>query len=278
MKIKSSLLALAQRLAGGRTPAPATEIELARAFAGRSMEGARSVKFSEARPEGVPQPSTPFTLSAYFDAHRTGRGIWKWAHYFEIYERHLARWVGVDSQVLEIGIYSGGSLEMWRHYFGPAAHVIGVDIEEACRAYEEPGISIAIGDQEDRNFWASFRKRFPRIDVLIDDGGHTYEQQRVTLEEMLPHLQPGGVYICEDVHGTDNRFACYARALAAELNCFAAASAGSNHGALSTTPSPFQRAVGSVHFYPYVVVIEKNRHPVESFMAPKRGTHWAPFL
>lgn len=24
-------------------------------------------------------------------------GIWKWEHYFEIYERHLARWVGVDS-------------------------------------------------------------------------------------------------------------------------------------------------------------------------------------
>ena len=38
-------------------------------------------------------------------------------------------------------------------------------------------------------------------------AGHTPEQQIVTLEEMLPHLRPGGVYLCEDVHGIHHDFA-----------------------------------------------------------------------
>jgi hypothetical protein len=33
------------------------------------------------------------------------------------------------------------------------------------------------------------------------------EQQIATREELLPHLQPGGVFLCEDLHGAYNRFA-----------------------------------------------------------------------
>lgn len=51
-------------------------------------------------------------LWEYFQAHKEGRGIFKWEHYFEIYHRHFARFVGRKVNVLEIGVYSGGSLEM----------------------------------------------------------------------------------------------------------------------------------------------------------------------
>jgi len=61
-----------------------------------------------------------------------------------------------------------------------------VDIEEACRVYENDWTSISIGDQADRGFWKRFKQEHPRIDVLIDDGGHQPEQQLATLEEMLP--------------------------------------------------------------------------------------------
>src|ERR1700693_5831036 len=63
------------------------------------------------------QPDNP--LLKYFNEHKKGPGIWKFNHYFEIYERHFARFRGQEVHVLEIGIYSGGSLEMWREYFGP---------------------------------------------------------------------------------------------------------------------------------------------------------------
>ena len=71
-------------------------------------------------------------LEAYFDSVTEGPGIWKWRHYFAIYHRHLQRFVGKAPRVLEIGIYSGGSLPMWLHYFGDGTQVYGVDIEPAC--------------------------------------------------------------------------------------------------------------------------------------------------
>jgi hypothetical protein len=40
----------------------------------------------------------------------------------------------------------------------------------------------------------------------------------------------------------------------------------------------FQAEVDSVHFYPYVTVIERTKARVREFVAPKHGTHWQPFL
>src|SRR5215475_13984002 len=70
-------------------------------------------------------------LRTFFDNRKVGSGIWKWLHYFEIYERHFSRFRGQEVHIAEIGIYSGGSLEMWRDYFSPKAHIYGVDIEPA---------------------------------------------------------------------------------------------------------------------------------------------------
>jgi len=139
-------------------------------------------------------------LLEYFRNNKKGPGIWKWEHYFEVYQRHFSKFVNKPVDVTEIGIYSGGSLNMWKWYFGERSHIRGIDIEPACKTYERDGISIMIGDQEDRNFWKRFKDTVPGIDVLIDDGGHTFEQQIVTLEETLPHIRPGGVYLCEDMH------------------------------------------------------------------------------
>ena len=218
------------------------------------------------------EPSDP--LRSYFDSVSEGPGIWKWLHYFEIYHRHLARFVGRSPALVEVGVYSGGSLGMWRHYFGDGAHIHGVDIQPDCRAYEGPGTSIHIGDQGDREFWRAFRERVPPVDVLIDDGGHQPEQQIVTLEEMLPHLKPGGVFICEDVHGINNEFTAYVSALADRLNAFAPAF---DQRVLSSSATALQSDVHSIHFYPYVIVIEKRSVPLASLSAPKHGTMWQPF-
>jgi len=200
----------------------------------------------------------------YFQNHKEGQGIWKWEHYFDIYHRHLQKFVGKKVDVLEIGIYSGGSLEMWRSYFGEKCHIYGVDIEEACKEYENDYVSVFIGDQEDTNFWKEFRNTVEGIDILIDDGGHTSEQQQVTLEQMLQYIRPGGIYICEDIHGTFNKFSGFAAGLVNELN--------------SMNNSEFQSSVHSIHFYPYMLVIEKHLVHPKKLNAPKHGTIWQPFF
>src|SRR4029434_2154870 len=48
-------------------------------------------------------------LRKYFDSHQTGRGIWKWNHYFDIYHNHFKKFVGREVHIVEVGIYSGGS-------------------------------------------------------------------------------------------------------------------------------------------------------------------------
>jgi len=220
-------------------------------------------------------PSSRNPLWEYFHNHKDGHGIWKWEHYFDIYHRHFSRFVGGKVNVLEIGIYSGGSLEMWRSYFGERSHIYGVDIEEACKAYENDHVSVFIGDQADRAFWSSFRKNVEGIDILIDDGGHTPRQQQVTLEEMLQHIRPGGVYLCEDVHGCFNRFSAFAAGLVRDLNRMNIIPGSPN---LNSTVSGFQSSINSIHFYPYVVVIEKHRTRPSILSSSKQGTEWQSFL
>jgi cephalosporin hydroxylase len=226
---------------------------------------ARGMQFAETsfQPVSLPTESESNPLLEYFEANRQGPGIWKWVHYFEIYHRHLQRFRNTDVHVMEVGIYSGGSMPMWRQYFGERSRIYGVDIEAVCRAYEAERIHVLIGDQSDRDFWAKTRSSVPRIDILIDDGGHHPEHQIVTLEEMLPHLRPGGVYICEDLHGDPHRFVSFVAGMASRLN--------------SGRLSPFEQQIASVHLYPFLAVVEKRSAELE-LASEKRGTQWQPFL
>jgi hypothetical protein len=207
-------------------------------------------------------------LAVYFDGVTTGPGIWKWRHYFDIYHRHFERFRHQSVVVAEVGVYSGGSLLMWRAYFGAQAEIHGIDIEPACRVYAGPHTTIHTGDQADRAFWRRFRAAVPRLDILIDDGGHLPEQQMVTLEEVLPHLAPGGVYLCEDIHGREHLFARWIFGLADELNHT------DSTDPLAHQPSALQAQIAAITCYPYVAVIEKRRHPLTILEAPPHGTEW----
>ena len=227
-------------------------------------------------PASVParqsEPTVPNELRKFFESRHEGPGIWKWLHYFDIYHRHFARFVGRPVRILEVGIYSGGSLDMWQAYFGKQCEVFGVDIEEACKIYERPNVHILIGDQADRKFWSRVKQDIGPIDILVDDGGHLPQQQIITLEEMLPHLRPNGVFLCEDVHGAENAFLAYVGGLIGQLN------AVNLSAPTQADATPFQQSISAINIYPYVVVIERSGEPVTRFAAPKHGTQWQPFL
>jgi hypothetical protein len=228
----------------------------------------------------APDPDSTNPLWTYFNGHREGRGIWKWRHYFDIYHRHFDKFRGKPVNVLEIGIYSGGSLDMWRHYFGPDCRVFGVDIEPACKAYESESIQVFIGNQADRDFWRRVKKEIPPVDIVIDDGGHEAHQQIPTLEEILPHVREGGVYLCEDLHGAFNGFVSYMTGFVHNLNqCEKGRNFPDDHDRrVVCRATEFQSVVNSVHFYPFVIVIEKSRGALTEFVSPKRGTKWQPFF
>jgi hypothetical protein len=219
-------------------------------------------------------------LRSYFDAYHEGPGIWKWIHYFDVYHRHFEKYRGKEVHILEIGIYSGGSLKMWRDYFGPRCHIYGVDIEGACKKYEGDQVKVFIGDQSDRSFWEDFKKQVPKLDIVVDDGGHFPHQQVPTLEALLPHLRPGGVFLCEDVQSSFNELASYANGLVHDLNSDALLTTdpGDSERRTVVKTTPFQAAIHSIHFYPFVVAIEKRDAAVDELVGPKHGTQWEPHL
>lgn len=199
-------------------------------------------------------------LLSYALAHPEGRVMNKWDHYFDLYHRHFARWRGRAFTMIEVGVFNGGSLRMWRDYFGPAARIVGVDANPDCAAFAEPGIDIEIGDQGDRAFLRGLAERHPSPAIVLDDGGHHMHQQVATFEELYPRMHPEGVYACEDTHtsylphfgggaGRPGTFVETAKALVDRLHTREAA---------GTASDPFALATDSIHFYDRMVVFERR--------------------
>jgi hypothetical protein len=215
-------------------------------------------------------------LEDYFDSVTEGPGLWKWRHYFPIYHRHLHKFVGQDVHLVEIGIFSGGSLPMWRSYFGDGCTVYGVDIEPACSKHQQDGVKVFIGDQSDPAFWQRFLPAVPRIDVVIDDGGHEAHQQIPTLQALLPRMAANGVYICEDIVGRGHQFHSFVDGLTRQLSDLDTRPHTEGRIDSAAPALPVHQHVGSVHRYPAVTVIEKPDRPVQRFVSEKHGTVWQP--
>lgn len=128
----------------------------------------------------------------------------KWMPYFKVYEQYLSKFIGKAPVVLEIGVQGGGSIEMWRKFFGEDAIIYGVEADpeviKKLQGKYDDNTKIVQGDQGDFNFWKEFLAKVPAIDIIIDDGGHIMHQQISTLYYTFPFLKSGGVYICEDTH------------------------------------------------------------------------------
>ena len=80
-------------------------------------------------------------LHRYF-LNNSHKRLHKWIHYFDIYETHFARFRGKAPVMVEIGVMGGGSLKMWKEYFGEGSRIVGVDINPDCKVHEGEGTPI----------------------------------------------------------------------------------------------------------------------------------------
>jgi 23S rRNA U2552 (ribose-2'-O)-methylase RlmE/FtsJ len=202
-------------------------------------------------------------LIEYFNNNQNNNMIDKWLHYFDIYETHFNKFVDKKIKVLEIGIWQGGSLKMWKDYFGNNATIVGVDIEPICKMFEEDRIKIYIGDQANPDFLKSIIKNEENFDIIIDDGGHFMDQQIISFKELYSSLNDGGVYLCDDLHTNywkrynagykrSNTFIEYVKNLIDELNAYY-----SETNELVVTD--FTKNTTGIHIYDSVVVFDKQK-------------------
>ena len=166
-------------------------------------------------------------LKKYFE-NNNKKDLHKWLHYFNIYEENFYKFRNKKILIYEIGVFRGGSLKMWSKYFGPKCKVIGIDINPECKKFENENIKIYIGDQTDENFISSIVKENKYPDIIIDDGGHTSNQQISSFNYLFEELKENGIYLVEDTHTSYDKnfqdrkdmltFTEYAKALSDELN------------------------------------------------------------
>ena len=203
---------------------------------------------------------TPGELARLFFATR-GRMIHKWPHYLPIYERYFAPLRGRAVRILEIGVSGGGSLDLWRSYFGPEAAVFGVDIDPACAARVAPPNQVRIGSQADPAFLRAVVAEMGEPDIVIDDGSHVARHQRVAFETLFPTLAEGGLYVIEDLqtaYWADYEGGYGRRGTAIDL---VKRMIDDMHGWYHARPpaTPAKDQVGSIHVHDGVVLIEKRR-------------------
>ena len=80
-----------------------------------------------------------------------------------------------------------------------------MEYDEACAtkwAAKTDKASIWAGDQANVTFLERFAAETTAsglFDIVVDDGGHTMDQQRTSLEHLWKIVRPGGYYFIEDL-------------------------------------------------------------------------------
>jgi hypothetical protein len=204
------------------------------------------------------------------------RIIHKWKHYFPIYERHFKDFVYKPVIFIEIGCGQGGSLQMWKRYFGPHARIIGIDINPACKTFEEDQIEVRIGDQSDATLMQSLIDEFGAPDIVLDDGSHMMSHIIASFQFLYPRMAKNGIYMVEDLHTAyydeyegglckPSTFIELCKNLIDELN------ADHTRGALP--PTEFTKSTLSMHFYDSVAVFERGAYTKK--WAPQMGQSYS---
>lgn len=179
--------------------------------------------------------------------------------YFDVYDSLFERFIDKEIIFLEIGVLNGGSLFMWRSFFGPKARIIGVDLNPEAEKWMEHGFEIHIGSQADPNFWSKLMTEIGQVDIILDDGGHTFLQQITTTECLLDSVKNDGLLVVEDTHTSymngfgnlNTSFVAYSKTWIDKIN--------TRFGRFNDTQAQEDRRVWSIEFFESIVAFKVNR-------------------
>jgi hypothetical protein len=140
------------------------------------------------------------TLSEIANKHHADKGTeWFEKHsYTETYCNYIPS--DVPCRLLEIGIWHGDSLRMWKEY-NPQMKLWSMDIND-CSSFFDVKLceKVYVMDQTNRDHLnVMAREMFP-LDFIVDDGAHQMPHQQISLSILLKSLKSGGIYFIEDLH------------------------------------------------------------------------------
>ena len=207
--------------------------------------------------------------------------IHKFHNYFWIYERYFTKFVNKPIKMLEIGVKNGGSTRMFKKWLGDRAQIIGVDIDENCRNIDFPeNVTVEIGDQSDPEFLKYLSNKYGQFNIVLDDGGHTYDQITTSFNLLFDSVALDGIYMIEDTccqfwenskflgsSGTDS-FKEFVWDLVQKVNADMGDHSLIDYWYLKPEErselrhSTVGRFIGNVSVYESIVVVEKMERPI----------------
>jgi len=146
------------------------------------------------------------TLTRIANKHKTDKGTVAYeAHgYTEEYYKYIPE-TG-DYTLIEIGVWHGDSMRMWEDY-NPDLNLFGLEIDPNVTRYLKPddGFNLFVGDAADPAFIQKVLVFIHKLDFVIDDGSHKFEDILASFKLLYPSLKEGGYYFIEDLHAPQAR-------------------------------------------------------------------------
>lgn len=121
------------------------------------------------------------------------------------YENRFLEFKEKKISLVEIGVRSGASLCLWKNYFSKTSKIYGIDNLDDKNNHNIPinyewisgdNVEYIVGDAYEDN---TLNKIAGKIDILIDDGPHTFESHKILLEKYIPKMNINGIIIIEDI-------------------------------------------------------------------------------
>jgi hypothetical protein len=154
--------------------------------------------------EDCDKPQSSMSLQQLATKYRPSKFV-RYAHtnFDRTYPDYLEKYRTKKFRMLEIGLDTGNGTLLWQEYF-PCADLYGLEYD--VRNSQTDGalrITTVQGDQGNATFLETdFLRQTDggNFDVIVDDGGHHYEQQVTSYRVLFDRaLNPGGLYLLEDI-------------------------------------------------------------------------------
>jgi len=246
----------------------------------------------------------------WFALHSRGPLAHKVDTFWPLYGRHLSPFRSQQRVIfVELGVQSGGSIELWKAFFGKRLVYHGIDINPLCAQFNDPArnVHVHIGSVLNRSFLHGVTAAIGEpIDIVLDDASHMSAHMIRAFGMLSGHLQPHGLYMVEDTFTQywphywsgarkNGTFIEYAKSLVDDLNAFNSADAQTGYYTNRPTahdrlppahqhgrydwrkdPAQFAHMTHSVLFYDGIVCIERGTHV--HFKHVRRGDKVVPYI
>ncbi len=233
----------------------------------------------------IPDIANYVILDGLAKKHGTDKGS-SWHNYTKYYAKYFSPLKDKPIKLLEIGLERGASARMWEEYF-PLANLHFIDIvADSISNFMKnasPRSHCHLANQSDKASLSHFLTQAgSNFDIIIDDGGHSVQEQITSFEVLFPHVKSGGIYVIEDLftsylknyygreiggYGTEespctghNTTIEFLQKLSSEINSFTANHhCGDVHkNVKNVARSYYQQHIESIHFYNAICFILKR--------------------